>query len=686
MKWIIIFFLSYCWGFPLLAQTDRVTYHDTTIVDNYQWLEAINTSKTKLWLKGQKSIEKDFLRKARVKSQGLAYLTDYSNNRFDLPIKEGQHFYKFLSYHPDYSPALYFQDKLRSQALQFIVPNDISSKDEISICDFKESPDGKYLAFSFSRNGSPCDEISIKKIIGKYLKDHLTETNLSNMEWKNDGFFYLKYPPTENFEPWGNPALMYHRLGTQQEADELIYRRKSNQVFDLKFSVTPNQDYLIIKEFDNLRKRYTIFIKNLNQPEESIQPLFVNSSINIDIIFNEGEVFFAQTDFQSGLNSIISFHLNDPKTWNQIIPPYEDALLVWAKMANHQLICKYQVASQPILSFYSFKGELLHSIPFAAGYGLDLFVGPPSDDKAVLYYTSYFFPPISMEIDLNDYSTEVVEKMKAGYFKVADYEIEATTYTSKDGTAVPITIVYKKGMVKDGYNPTLLKTFGGFGHIHFPSFDPGLIHFMEQGGVFAYCYSRGEGVLGKEWREQGQNLDKQNAIDDFIAAAEFLIAEGYTNSMKLASTGTSNGALIVTSAALQRPNLFKAVVPRFGVFDLLELDQFTLGATLKEEYGTTENEYEFETLFSYSPLQNIQQGIEYPAMLIFTAENDNYFPPIHSYKLVARLQDNIGQINPIILRIEENAGHQGAVNWSDRQLAAADMYSFLMELLWGEDE
>ena len=670
----------------LLSQTNKAeidTIHSTVIIDQYRWLEDLNAAETKSWIKDQKKATQKALFKIRNKEKAFSSINKYSYTEVDLPIKEGKHFYKLMYYQLNTPPGLFIQNSINDEPFRIFSPDQISIKDEIIISDYEESNDGKYLALSYGRNGSDWKEIKVKKIKGGYLKDHLIDVKFSQIEWKDDGFFYLKYPHNEKFSKDLNPELLYHKLHTEQEEDQVIFRRKAKQTLEIGFDLTPSQDYLFIKEHNDLTGTRNIFIKDLSEFENPIRPLLMKFENDVKILANRGDTIIAQTNHINKNQSIVYFTIQDPYTWNLLIPSYNDALLVYSKIMNNQIICKYQIATKTKLIFYDLYGNILHALDFPEGYNVGGFNGNSSDTEAIYYYTSYFLPPIVKKINLNDFTTELIQKTGVT-FDIEDFEIESTSYTSFDGKQVPMTIVYKKGIVKNGKNPTLLKTYGGFGSIHSPGFDEGLIYFMENGGVFAYCHVRGEGLLGFDWESGGKKLNKQNSINDFISAAEFLIEENYTNPKQLAITGSSHGGLLVGAAMTQRPDLYKVAVPVVGVFDMIRFENFTVGSFHKDEFGTTENEIEFQNLLSYSPYHNIEPGVNYPATLIMTSDNDERVPPFHSFKFAAKLQNNPGQENPVLLRIEEKAGHYGANNVVNELEEKTDMYAFIFHYLKNE--
>ena len=705
---IIIFLCCYCLSVVTLpAQIAKDTYHDTVIIDEYRWLEDLDSEATKEWMKLQTKKSKKYLSLMRSKYKGYDSINKYSYSKSKYFHKEGAHYYSKWYYELERPPGLYIQRKVDGESKPFILPTEISTMDWIELMGYRESQDGKYLAFSFSRNASDDHEIKVKSIRGVYLKDHLKYAFAPR--WSGDGFFYYYAPPQTAIEKnsptnrivntkeiirpktalekgsGSNPRLMYHRLKTKQEEDELIYYRKSKQEFDLDFEVLNSGEYLVIYEKDILKGTHNIFIKDLVKPNGKIQPLFIRNNYRINILHNIGDTLIAITDYQSDRKTIVKFHKAQPNKLIQLIPTYEDAILTNAKIVGNKLLCRYSLSTKRLFQFYDFDGTSLHTMEFESGYTVGGFSGQSSDGEELFYYTSYFVPRIVHRMNMEDFSTKLVSKTKAAV-DITKYEIKSVKYPSKDSTMIPMNIVYKKGLKLDGRNPTLVKTYGGYGKDESPSYDEGLVYFMENGGVYAYCYVRGGGIYGKKWELAGKRLKRQNSIDDLIAGCEYLIKENYTQSKHLGITGGSHGGLLVGAAMTQRPDLFKAVVPVVGVFDMLRSEKSTSMAFHEAEYGLVKNEKDFRNLLSYSPLHNIKKGVNYPATLLVTGENDDRVPPYHTYKFAEKLQRNPGQTNPIIVRIEEKVGHYGANDVESNIYEKADIYAFLLYHLKGEYE
>lgn len=670
-------------SYPKILESPTSTaFFDTTLIDNYVSLEKINSPETQAWIKAQRKLSRNHLNSVRRRQHGVGKLNRLGDVDFNLPTKVGKNYFKWAYFNEYSSPGLFIQRQINSEPELFLDPSALSNKDEIMLGSISVSKDDKYMAFSYSRDGSDWREIRIKKMKNweKVLKERIVNAKFTTPVWRGDGFYYLKYNRKDQFSPEETPELYYHKIGTTQEEDELIFRKKSKKFYEINFKVTKDERFLLIYQTDEAAGELTIYVKDFAAETPVLKPLFLKLEDAIHILGNDGDTFYALTGKEARNGIVVSFDLNDPKNWKANLPEMTDAILIDVKIINDLFVCEYIQETKPAVIFYDKKGEIKKSMIFEPGFSIGGFQGNESDDETIYYYNSYYVPPIVSKLDLNTFESELIEKTKVS-FDHKDFQVTTIEYPSKDGTIVPLTVFSKKGMKLDGNNPLLLKTYGGFGSIHSPSFDEGLVFFLEKGGIFAYAHVRGEGNLGRDWVNGGRHLNKQNAIDDFISAAEFLIKEKYTNPSKLAITGGSHGGLMVGAAMVQRPDLFKVAVPVVGVFDMINAEQYTVGQFHKDEFGTVKNELDFYNLLSFSPYHQIKPGINYPTTLIMTSENDDRVPPFHSYKFAAKLQNNPGQKNPIFLRVEKNAGHYGATDLKGETYEQADMFSFILDHL-----
>lgn len=664
--------------YPEIQKSDvSVVYHDTTLMDEFVNLEKINAPEVEEWLSAQRKLSRKHLRKVRNKKRGFSQLDRLGYATFNLPIKKGKYYYSRAYYQANIPPAIYRKRKIKGKRYIFIDPLELSSKDNISLGAFAVSKDDKYVAFSYGRNGSDWREIRVKKDNGRLLKDKIIDAKFTAPVWRGEGFYYLKYNRRDQFSPELTPQLYYHRLNTPQEEDELIFRKSGKKFYEVDFKITKDERFLLVFEEDESTGELTIYAKDYASPNPGLKPLFSKAKDRLTILGNDGDTFYAYTGKESKSGTVIKFDLNDPYKWEFVLPEITDAVLVDVKMLNGMFCCEYLQKTTPLVVFFDKTGEIVKTIPFGEGFSIGGFYGDIADDEIIYYMTSYYVPPVVYKLNLNTFESELVEKTKVT-FDAKDFQITTIDYPSKDGTMIPMTIFSKKDLELTGDNPLLLKTYGGYGSIHAPSFDEGLVFFLQKGGVFAYAHVRGEGNFGRDWALAGRNMNRQNSIDDFIAAAEYLIKEKYTKPSKLAITGGSHGGLMVGAAMTQRPELFRVAVPEVGVFDMINMERFTVGQFHKDEYGTVANKDEFYNMLSFSPYHQIRKGVNYPTTLIMTGDNDDRVPPFHSYKFAAKLQNNPGQTNPVYLRVEKDAGHSGSTNVEGALYEKADMFSFIM--------
>ncbi|MFA5420006.1 MAG: prolyl oligopeptidase family serine peptidase, partial [Bacteroidales bacterium] len=470
------------------------------------------------------------------------------------------------------------------------------------------------------------------------------------------------------------------QLDTDQSEDKLIFRRQNNPTVEFTAYTTSDERFLIIHETDKVNELYNIFYIDFNQANPALRPLLTRLKFgeNLNVLNNQGDEFIATTF--KGINNgmVVKINPANPREWKTVVPEFSEALLTEVKLLNDRFIAIYQVNRKQQIILFDYNGKVLYSILLPFGFSASGFNGEKTDKKLLFSYSGYTQPKTVYIFDTETFDMEPLGSTVVN-FDYTQFETKELEYESKDGTIVPLFLVYKKGINLMGNNPTLLNAYGGFGAIDQPSFDPGIVHFLLNGGIFAFANIRGGGDNGKNWALDGRGSKKQNSFDDFIAAAEYLITNKYTSPDKLAITGGSNGGLVVGVAMTQRPELFKVAVPVVGPMDMIRFENFTIGHFHAKEYGTVKDSSGFINLLSYSPLQNIQEDVNYPATLIMTSENDDRVPPLHSYKFAARLQNRKAQKNPILLRVEKEAGHYGAEGNFLRVIKEkADMYDFIL--------
>ena len=664
---------------PVKYSTVQDTFFGQVVADPYRWLEDVYSEETKDWVKAQQKLSSKHLAKVRRKESGQSTVSRFGTVDYNLPMKVGKYYYKWLYFRPNTPAGLFIQTSINDQPELLIDPEHISGKDKIDIDGgIASSKDSRYLAFLFSRNGGDGREIKVQKTNGNYTKDHLENVLRGKIDWKGDGFFYMRNNEKASLTGKYKPAIYYHKLGDDQTNDEKVFARNSKKEYYYFYKVSSDERFLIISEAEPGVKKMNIYFKDLDAEGGGvIKPLFMKFTSEISIMDSHDGYLYASTDHQSENGKVIRFRPSKPMEWEEVVSGFDDAELLDAQLFTDHIVCRFRQGMKFFIVLYSLKGEVKQLIKFDEGYYVSRVIGEKEDRELIYYYTSYFVPPIVNKISLDNYKVTLLKKTEIA-FEYKKYKTSYVEYPSSDGTMVPMTIVHQKNVKLNGQNPTLLKTYGGYGSIHTPYFDEGLVFFLSKGGIFAYAHVRGEGINGSEWVSAGKRLQKQNAINDLISAAEYLVDKKYTSPQHLGITGGSHGGLLVGAAMTQRPDLFGVAVPIVGVFDMLRYEQFTEDQLNRKEFGTVSNEEDFKNMYSYSPLHRIEKGINYPTTLVMTSDNDERVPPYQSYKFVAALQNNEGQKNPVFLRVERKAGHSGALDYSGEVKEGADFYSFLL--------
>jgi prolyl oligopeptidase len=643
-------------------------------------MEDLNDLELQEWVKQENKLSKKWLQKASNKYDAFHQIDKYACAKYKRPRKQGKFYFSYSYYNNFGVPALFYRLSLKEHAKMLVDPNYISKKDRILLKGHSLSSDSRYLAYQFSRNGSDWTEIKVVKMKnGIHTKDHLKNVKFSNIQWKGDGFFYSSFPQVNGMGETKGQQVFYHKLGTEQADDELIFKRKNSS---LRFSVmtTSDENFMVLKERDEVHGYNNFFYIDYREESPHLKPLLMKQRYGITILDSHNGKFIAQTNHQKNNRYVIEIDPANPDEWREIVPENPKSLLQRIIPLREKIIAIYQSNQQPSIVVYNYKGQSEYKLELPVGSSVGGFSGEPDDEEFLFYFTSYTIPPVVYSFNIKTFKRKLVQRTSVT-FDYRDIEYKQMEYLSRDGVKVPILLVYKKGLKLDGNNPAILKAYGGFGVVAKPHFDPGIVYFVKKGGVFAFANIRGGGDYGWQWAKQGRGKNKQNSFNDFIDAAQFLVDYKFTRPEKLASTGASNGGLVVAAAAIQRPDLFRAVVPVVGAFDMLRFEKFTVGHFHADEYGSVKDSLGFQNLRGYSPLHNINKEINYPAMLIMTSDHDDRVPPFHSYKFAASLQSNSAQKNPILLRVEGKAGHGGANGMYNTIRGMAFKYAFIQKIL-----
>ncbi|HQR33052.1 MAG TPA: prolyl oligopeptidase family serine peptidase [Blastocatellia bacterium] len=670
----------------MTRKVDHVdTYHGTKVADPYRWLEDDNSAETAKWVEAQNKVTFGYLEKipyrAKIKER-LEQLYNYP--KYNAPFRRGELYFFYKNDGLQNQSVLYVQKGLNGTPEVLLDPNKWSPDGTVRLS-FIPSKDAKYAVVGVSKSGSDWQEYQVMEIATKkMLFDKVEWVKVSGAAWAGNGFFYSRYPAPEKGHELStkneNHQVWFHKVGTAQSADELVYEDKANpQRFHIA-DTTEDERFVILNISDRGKgkKGNSLLFRDLSKGDKNFTPIV--SEIGDDtfgVIENVGDKFLIQTDKAAPNGKVALF---DPKTqkWSDVLPEKPEPLQS-AGTAGGKLFVTYLKDVTTHAYVYSLDGKLENEVNMP-GPGTAGGFGGNHDDKFVFYsFTSLNYPPTIFRYDIATKKSSAFREVAIPGYKADEYETKAVFFNSKDGTRVPMFLVYKKGLKLDGTNPTLMYGYGGFNVTNSPAFSPLRIALLENGFVYASVNMRGGSEYGEKWHEAGTKLKKQNVFDDFIAAAEWLIANKYTSPDKLAMNGGSNGGLLVGAVLNQRPELFKAAIPQVGVMDMLRFHKFTIGWNWIADYGSSDNPDEFKALLAYSPIHNIRE-IKYPATLITTADHDDRVVPAHSFKYAATLQEKQRGDAPILIRIETKSGH-GASNTAKQIGGSADIYAFLFENL-----
>lgn len=673
--------------YPKTEKTDvKDIYFGKTVADPYRWLEDDNSEQTAAWVQAQNKVTESYLSKIPYRNQikeRLSQLWNYP--RFGVPFHEGNHYFFFKNDGTQNQSVLYIQNSLTDEPTIFLDPNKLSSDGTVALGDYSVSKDGKYFAYAVSKAGSDWSEIYVKETAdGKQLNDKIEWVKFSGISWKDDGFYYSRYD-----EPTGGGKLTskneyhkvyYHKLGDPQSKDVLIYKNDKYPLRNYYVFTTEDENFLILNESESTSGN-SLYIKDISIPQSEFILIAEGFDNEYGVIHNVEKKFYVLTNFEAPRNRLVEVDLSQPdkKNWKVIIPEKEEVLQN-VHVSGGKFIAQYMKDATSKAVVIDYTGKVLHDMQLPGIGTLAGLNGKEKENMAFYSYTSFIAPSTIYKYDVSKNQSEVLYKSEMDFDNTL-YESKQVFYTSKDGTKVPMFIVHKKDIQLNGNNPVYLYGYGGFNASLTPSFSASRLVFLENGGIFVMANLRGGGEYGEEWHKAGTKLQKQNVFDDFIEAAEYLIDKKYTSPKKIAIAGGSNGGLLVGACMAQRPDLFGVALPAVGVMDMLRFHKFTIGWAWVSDYGSSENEEEFNYLYGYSPLHNLREGTCYPPTLITTADHDDRVVPAHSFKFAATLQEVQSCSNPALIRIETNAGHGAGKPLSKLIEESADVWSFTMHNL-----
>jgi prolyl oligopeptidase len=687
--------------YPVAHTVDQVDdYFGTKVSDPYRWMENVDSAEVKQWVDAENTLTHGYLDqipgRAAIKER-LMTLVNYE--RYSAPDKKGDRYFYSHNTGLQNQAVLFWQEGLNGEPKVLIDPNTLSKDGTVALNGMGITDDGKLMAYATSDAGSDWVTWHVKDITtGKDLPDVVEWSKFSGASWTKDGsgFFYEGYERPDKITKESSlktsnyfHKIYFHKLGTPQLQDLLIFERPDDKELNVGGSVTDDGRYLVISMNRGTSPNNQITVKDLSHPDAPVIKLVTTEEAAFEPIANDGAYFWFKTTLDAPNGKVIGIDLAHPErsAWKTLIAETKNSI-DGVSMVHDTLIVQYLADAQSLVEFHSRDGKLIKKYELPAIGSASGFAGKRTDSETFFTFTNFTTPATVYRLDMKSGQTTVYRKPEVK-FDPAKFETKQVFYTSKDGTKVPMFLTYKKGLKLDGQNPTLLYGYGGFNISLPPGFSPSYVVWMEMGGVYAQASLRGGGEYGAAWHQAGMKLKKQNVFDDFIGAAEWLIANKYTSTPKLAIQGGSNGGLLVGACVTQRPELFGAAVAQVGVMDMLRFDKFTIGWAWKADYGApSENKDEFEAIYKYSPLHNLKAGTHYPPTLITTADHDDRVFPAHSFKFAATMQAAVSKANsdqagpnPVLIRIETRAGHGGGMPLSKRMDLTADEYIFMVKAL-----
>lgn len=671
-------------AYPAAPRGDVVDdYHGTQVADPYRWLENPDSPESRQWIDAENKLTFDYLEKIPARAQIKQRMTElWDYEKYGVPWREGSRYFFNRNNGLQNQYVLYTADSLEAEPRVLLDPNTLSTDGTVALSGTYVTHDGNLMAYGVATAGSDWMEFRVRDVrTGKDLPDVVKWVKFSGASWTRDGkgFFYSRYDEPKAAEAMSGAnyyqKLYFHKLGTPQSEDTLVYERKDQKEWGFGGSVTDDGRYLVISVTRGTEQKNLVFYKDLKDPKAKVVELIKDWDAEYDLIGNDGTTFWFQTDLDAPRGRLMAVDLRKPerKNWKEVIPQGEETVSS-VSLVNDQFIVNVMKDAHSQVRVYARDGKPMGEVALP-GLGTVFGLGGKREDTETFYaYTSYNAPTTIYRYDLKKAQSQVFKAPKVK-FDPSQYETKQVFYTSKDGTRVPMFISHKKGLKLDGTNPTLLYGYGGFNASMTPAFSVANLVWMEQGGVYAVANLRGGGEYGREWHEAGTKLHKQNVFDDFIAAGEWLIANKYTSTPRLAITGRSNGGLLIGAAVTQRPDLFGVALPGVGVMDMLRFHKFTIGWAWTSDYGSSENPEEFKALYAYSPLHNLKPA-RYPAMLVHTADHDDRVVPGHSFKFTAAAQAAQQGEAPVLIRIETKAGHGAGKPTSKIIEEYSDLWAF----------
>jgi prolyl oligopeptidase len=677
-------------AYPAARRADQADdYFGTRVADPYRWLEDVDSPETRAWVEAERQVTGRYLAALPEREPIRRRLTElYDYPKYGVPFREGGRTFWTQNTGLQNQSVLYVQDSPGATPRVLLDPNTLSSDGTVALSTYRVSPDGRLMAYGISAAGSDWQVARVRDVAtGRDLPDSLQWLKFSSLPWTHDGrgFFYSRYDEPTSGNALTNEnqfqKLYYHRLGTPQSADRLVAQDREHPMWRFSAQVTEDGRYAVIYQSEGTDPRSRVSVIDLGgaaapRVDAPARPLFTEFDAAYDVIGNDGPVFYVRTDKDAPRARIIAVDLRTPAPagWRTVVPQAADAMEDVA-LVGSRFVVSYLKDARSDVRLFSLTGQPRGSLTLPGIGSIGSISGRRADRDFYYSYVSFLNPSTVFRHDLATGRTETVRAPRLT-FDASRFVTEQVFVRSKDGTRVPMFVTHRRGMPMNGENPTLLYAYGGFNISMTPYFSPAALVWLEMGGVYAVANLRGGSEYGEEWHQAGTHEHKQNVFDDFIAAAEYLQAQHYTRPGKLAIQGGSNGGLLIGAVMNQRPELFGVAFPQVGVMDMLRFHRFTVGRGWISDYGSSETEAGFRTLYAYSPLHNLRQGACYPPTLVTTADHDDRVVPGHSFKYAAALQAAQGCANPTLVRIETRAGHGAGKPTSKVIEEIADMWAF----------
>ena len=668
-----------------LAEKDGTQdeYFGTKVSDPYRWLEDENSAATKAWVEAENAVTSKYFSKIKFRDRMLKRLNEVSDyEKLSAPFKRAGKIFFYKNSGLQNQSVLYVKDSENAEPRVFLDPNALSEDGTVALNGIYFSNDEKYMAYSISRSGSDWREFYVMETAtGKLLPDHIEWAKFSGASWRGDGFYYSAYDAPTGGREFTNVneghKVYYHKIGTPQSEDRLFFQ---NPMYPQRFyivDVSEDEKIMYLYE-DGMGTGNLLYVKDLTSPDSQFMQMVSDYSYNYSPIAEQGSTIYILTNFGAPKYRIMAADLSRPgiRNWKEVLPEQENVIEGIAPVAD-KLIISFMKDACTHSYIYDYEGNRLSEIklPSVGSAGFSCRKGHP---ECYYTFTSFTVPSTIYSYDIESGASTLYDSPKVNFDPNA-YESVQVFFPSKDGTSIPMFLTYRKGLKLNGKNPVYLYGYGGFNIALNPGFSATRIPFLEKGGIYAQVNLRGGSEYGEEWHLAGTKLNKQNVFDDFIGAAEWLIANKYTDTQHLAIVGGSNGGLLVGACMTQRPDLFGVAIPQVGVMDMLRYHKFTIGWNWAGDYGTSEDSPEmFNYLLGYSPLHNLRPGTKYPATLVTTADHDDRVVPAHSFKFAATLQECQAGDAPCLIRIDTKAGHGGGKPMSKRLEEQADIYSFIL--------